>query len=179
MRKRTSPTPTGAADPAAAGGEAGEVPAPTALRVIIDHVDGTRRGQRQELAASARIRFGRHPECEVAFDAHRDIDASSRHAELRTVNTAWVLVDLGSSNGTFVEGNRTTEAPVVAGLPLMVEFGPGGPRLRIFIGDDSAVAALPPPPRPARPPLRSRLLVAGGAFVVVALLMLLVLRAAC
>ncbi|HEX7704431.1 MAG TPA: FHA domain-containing protein, partial [Kofleriaceae bacterium] len=82
------------------------------MRVVIDHVAGTRRGQRQELDAQKRIRFGRHPDCEVAFDPYRDIDASSRHAELRPLENGWVLVDLGSSNGTYVDGHRVTESPV-------------------------------------------------------------------
>ena len=176
MRNRRSlNTPAGrAASEAAAAGAPAVV-----TRIVIDHVDGTRRGQRQELESHERIRFGRHPECEVSFDAHRDIDASSRHAELRPVDGGWVLVDLGSSNGTFVEGHRTTEAPVAAGVPTMVEFGPGGPRLRIFIGDDAAIAALMPPPRPRRLPMRRKLAMAGGAFAVALLLALLLVRAAC
>ena len=180
MRNRRSDTPTARPSEPGAPDDAEGAAAPAQpLRIVIDHVDGTRRGQRQELSASARLRFGRHPECEVAFDAHRDIDASSRHAELRQVNSGWVLVDLGSSNGTFVEGHRSTEAPVVAGLPIMVEFGPGGPRVRIFVGDDAAIAALPPPPRPRRMPMWRRVALAAGAFLVAALLMLLLLRAAC
>lgn len=119
---------------------------------MIDHVAGSRRGQRQEFPATTRIRFGRHPECEVSFDPHRDIDASSRHAELRSVATGWTLVDLGSSNGTYVEGHRITETAVVAGTPVSVEFGPGGPRIRLFVGDDRAIEALPPAPVEARRP---------------------------
>ena len=122
------------------------------MRVVIDHVAGSRRGQRQELAANARIRFGRHPDCEVSFDPHRDIDASSRHAELRSVDDNWILVDLGSSNGTYVDGKRVTEAPIASAHPIAIEFGPGGPRVRLFVGDDAAIEALPPAPVEARRP---------------------------
>jgi len=125
------------------------------MRVVIDHIAGSRRGQRQEFPASSRIRFGRHPDCEVSFDPHRDIDASSRHAELRVIDTphaaaaepvthTWVLVDLGSSNGTYVEGHRVTETPVTHSEPIRIEFGPGGPRVRLFIGDDAAIESLAP-----------------------------------
>jgi pSer/pThr/pTyr-binding forkhead associated (FHA) protein len=113
--------------------------------VVIDHVAGSRRGQRQELPAEGRVRFGRHPDCEVSFDPHRDIDASSRHAELRRLESGWVLVDLGSSNGTYVEGHRVTETPIAQAVAVAVEFGPGGPRVRLFLGDDAAIRALPPP----------------------------------
>jgi ABC transport system ATP-binding/permease protein len=115
------------------------------VRVVIDHLAGSRRGQRQELAPEGRIRFGRHPDCEVAFDPVRDIDASSRHAELRAVDTGWVLVDMGSSNGTYVDGRRVTEAKVIEGVPLLVEFGHDGPQLRLFMGDPTALANIPLP----------------------------------
>jgi hypothetical protein len=132
------------------------------VKIVIDHVAGSRRGQRQELAAG-KVRFGRHPECEVSFDAHRDIDASSRHAELRQHGDRWVLVDVGSSNGTFVDGHRVTEAPIQPGAPTMVEFGPGGPRLRLFLGEDDEVAALEAPP--LAPVKRTWMWIAIGALV--------------
>lgn len=137
--------------------------------VIVDHLAGSRRGQRQELPP-ARTQFGRHPDCQVSFDAHRDIDASSRHAELRRADRGWVLVDLGSSNGTFVDGQRVTEVAVPLATPLTVEFGPGGPRIRLFIGDADAVAALPAPVVEARRwrvprswPVAAALVVVAGA----------------
>ncbi|HEX8112394.1 MAG TPA: FHA domain-containing protein [Kofleriaceae bacterium] len=140
------------------------------MRVVVDHVAGSRRGQRQEFAAGVRLRFGRHPECEVSFDPHRDIDASSRHAELRQVDAGWVLVDLGSSNGTYVDGHRVTETPIVRNLPVAVEFGPGGPRIRLFIGDDKAIEALPPAPLEAARPTWLVPVTAGAIIVVVILL---------
>jgi len=144
------------------------------VRVIVDHVAGARRGQRQELPADSRVRFGRHPECEVSFDPQRDIDASSRHAELRprvTDGAGWVLVDLGSSNGTYVDGRRITEATIASEVPVSVEFGPGGPRIRLFLGDDAAIERLPPPEvERGRPPWL--LPAAGGALLLVLLILL-------
>lgn len=116
------------------------------------------------------MRFGRHPECEVSFDPQRDIDASSRHAELRHVDAGWVLVDLGSSNGTYVEGHRVTETPVVQNVPVSIEFGPGGPRVRLFVGDDKAIEALPPAPVEAsRPTWLVPAITAAGIVVVILL----------
>ena len=144
------------------------------MRVVIDHLAGTRRGQRQEFPADERVRFGRHPECEVSFDAHRDIDASSRHAELRVVDAGWVLVDVGSSNGTYVQGRRITEAPVAPAAPLDVEFGTGGPRIRLFIGDDAAIEALPPAPLEVRRP--GWVIPAAVLAVIAVLIVVLALR---
>jgi pSer/pThr/pTyr-binding forkhead associated (FHA) protein len=143
------------------------------VRVVIDHVAGSRRGQRQELSADQRVRFGRHPECEVSFDPQRDIDASSRHAELRHVDAGWVLVDLGSSNGTYVDGHRVTETPVVQNVPLSIEFGPGGPRVRLFVGDDKAIEGLPPAPVEAARPTWLMPAVAGGALILLILVLAL------
>ena len=147
-------------------------------RIVVDHLAGSRRGQRQEFPADQRIRFGRHPECEVSFDPHRDIDASSRHAELRVAQNAaaspdgWVLVDLGSSNGTYADGHRVTEAPITQNSPVAIEFGPGGPRVRLFIGDDKEIAALPPAPVEAKRPSWVAPAIAGGIALVVLLLAL-------
>ncbi len=148
------------------------------MRVVIDHIAGSRRGQRQEFPASSRVRFGRHPDCEVSFDPHRDIDASSRHAELRVIEVphasgtepaspGWVLVDLGSSNGTYVEGHRVTETPVNHSVPLSIEFGPGGPRIRLFVGDDAAIETLPPAPVERARPRWVVPAIAGAVVVVV------------
>jgi pSer/pThr/pTyr-binding forkhead associated (FHA) protein len=143
------------------------------VRVVIDHVAGSRRGQRQEFPAEGRVRFGRHPECEVSFDPHRDIDASSRHAELRSVDAGWVLVDLGSSNGTYAEGHRITEAPVTRNLPVSIEFGPGGPRVRLFVGSDEEIEGLPPAPLETQRPTLLYIAIGGGVLVLVVIVLAL------
>lgn len=77
------------------------------------------------------VRLGRMPDSDVVFDAHADLDASGRHAEILREGDAWILVDVGSRNGTFVAGQRITRHILRDGDEL--ECGPGGPRLRVAL----------------------------------------------
>jgi V8-like Glu-specific endopeptidase len=110
-----------------------------ALKIVIDHLAGRRRGERQELEPADRLRFGRHPGNDVAFDTHHDLDASAWHAELRREGQGWVLIDCGSSNGTYVDGRKVARCPVDPNREVEVEFGQGGPRCRLYVGEPDAV----------------------------------------
>jgi S1-C subfamily serine protease len=101
------------------------------VRVIVQHTSGARAGQRQEFRDPALVRFGRHPSNDVQFDTHHDLDASARHAELRREGAQFRLVDVGSSNGTLMGGERVSERLIVGGEE--VQFGVGGPCVRILI----------------------------------------------
>ncbi|ONH31123.1 protein kinase domain-containing protein [Pseudofrankia asymbiotica] len=61
---------------------------------------------------TATVVIGRAPECDVPLT---DPLVSRRHAELRRVGPAWRIVDLGSWNGTFVNGHRVDQATIGAG----------------------------------------------------------------
>jgi predicted component of type VI protein secretion system len=50
---------------------------------------------------SSSVVIGRSPECDISFD---DANISRRHAEIRVVLGAHVVSDLGSTNGTKVNG---------------------------------------------------------------------------
>jgi ABC-type multidrug transport system ATPase subunit/serine/threonine protein kinase len=62
--------------------------------------------------AAASILIGRAPECDVVLT---DTLVSRRHAELRQVGPDWRIADLGSWNGTFVNGRRVTLATIGTG----------------------------------------------------------------
>jgi S1-C subfamily serine protease len=88
------------------------------------------------------IGIGRHPLSDVRFDAERDLDVSARHAAIRRKAEGFVLQDLQSKNGTFVNGRR------VAGEVLLhegdvVTFGEHGPAIEFRVVDaDQAEPAL-------------------------------------
>lgn len=59
-------------------------------------------GERIDLAGRV-VTIGRLPECTIAVT---DPNVSRRHAEVRARGTGFVVVDLGSTNGTKVNGTR-------------------------------------------------------------------------
>lgn len=103
---------------------------------------GTHGLQRLELNKEV-TRFGRDPEVEGVIDAAAAV-VSRRHAEIRRQDGRHILIDLGSFNGTLLNGRR-----IAAPEPLHhndnVELGPGGPSLRFH---DPAH----PSPAPAQQP---------------------------
>jgi len=61
---------------------------------------------------AGQITLGRSSSCELVLDEQT---VSRRHAALRLRDGHWFLVDLGSSNGTWVNDRRVFDAEVVPG----------------------------------------------------------------
>lgn len=144
-----------------------------AVWVVVDHLSGSRRGQRQELELSDKLRIGRHPDCDIGFDARRDLEASTRHAELRAAGGEVRLCDVGSSNGTYVGGERIHEATIPRGESFEAQFGARGPRLRIWWAPEPEPDAVPPLPGAGKS--RARLWFLAAALVLLAVLLALFL----
>jgi hypothetical protein len=91
-------------------------------------------------AAGEGLVIGRSPDCALTL---ADPTVSRRHAELRREGGRWVVADLGSSNGTRVNGWRVRHATLGSGDELML----GAVRV-VFSGPRSAAAWLAAPERP-------------------------------
>lgn len=74
--------------------------------------------------ASTALTIGRHPSCDVVLN---DVSVSRRHAELRFRDGRWILRDLGSTNGTLLNGLRVGRCQLRVGDRLDL----GDARLRI------------------------------------------------
>ena len=59
-----------------------------------------------------RVVVGRDPSCEVVLD---DKSVSRRHASIERRGDGWAVVDQGSANGTFIDGEPVREAPLLDG----------------------------------------------------------------
>lgn len=68
-------------------------------------VEGALRGTTIPLK-QAGVLLGRNPECTLVLD---DEYASGRHARIFHNDGGWFVEDLGSTNGTYVAGERLTE----------------------------------------------------------------------
>ena len=91
------------------------------------------------------VKIGRDPgQCQLAL---QDPDVSSLHAFMCCKNGAWMLQDLGSTNGTYVNGNKITTVGLKSGD--RIKFGVSvSAKIEIEEPKKEVVA----PPKPATPP---------------------------
>ncbi|MBJ7470397.1 MAG: FHA domain-containing protein [Solirubrobacteraceae bacterium] len=85
---------------AAAGAPTAEVARGAAPRLIIKRMQGQRAGLEYDLPQRTTLGRG---DVEISFD---DAFASSRHARIELSNGLAVIEDLGSTNGTYVNGDK-------------------------------------------------------------------------
>src|SRR3546814_3976832 len=116
---------------------------PTALRVTVQ-------GSSRDFLDSV-VTIGR--------DAHAPIslphpDVSRRHAEFRRTPQGWVLVDLGSTNGTFIGPRALTQEVISPDHPVIVTVGgQGGPSITVeIVADSSGSVPQPQSQAPAQAP---------------------------
>ncbi|MBX6722948.1 MAG: FHA domain-containing protein, partial [Dactylosporangium sp.] len=67
--------------------------------------DGAGAGRRIPLTAGASVQVGRDPTCDLSLNDDR---VSRRHLHIGAGSRSVQLTDLGSSNGTYVDGDRVT-----------------------------------------------------------------------
>ncbi|MEK6321721.1 MAG: trypsin-like peptidase domain-containing protein [Acidobacteriota bacterium] len=103
------------------------------MRATFTHLIGPQKGESLDFDA-ARISVGRAPDNMLSLgDGARRV--SSHHAEVIERAGQYLLRDLGSTNGTLINGRRV----VVSELEHddLIEFGAGGPLLRFGILSDT------------------------------------------
>lgn len=81
------------------------------------------------------VRIGRSIDADVVLPAS---SVSRNHAELRPSPQGWVLADVGSAGGTFVDGAQVQEQPLSG--RVSVQCGPAGPGTTLTITPESQAA---------------------------------------
>jgi RsiW-degrading membrane proteinase PrsW (M82 family) len=105
------------------------------LRLTIRN--GSLAGQVAEFESGA-LTFGRSPECSFRFNHNFDSGVSNRHALIESTPDGFILKDLKSTNGTFLNGNRITENILNPGD--VIRLAREGPEILISIEE------IPAPP---------------------------------
>ena len=88
------------------------------------------------------VRLGRESGLNVVVRGDAAKVVSARHAELRLENGTWVLADLGSRNGTYLNGK-----PVATGTAVkqgdVIRLGESGPEYRVNTSPPALDATMP------------------------------------
>src|SRR4029079_3809553 len=103
------------------------------MHVTFTHLIGSNKGERLRFE-EAKLLIGRAPDTALCM-GDRARRVSSHHAEVIRRGDQYLLRDLGSTNGTMINGRRV----VVSELDPddLIELGAGGPLLRFGIERDA------------------------------------------
>jgi ABC-type multidrug transport system ATPase subunit/pSer/pThr/pTyr-binding forkhead associated (FHA) protein len=117
------------------------------MKIVLAEENGSGEQKPEQSFNQGVIRIGRDAfECDIPFDNARYPMVSRKHAELRFQDGLWILIDLNSTCGTFVDGNKIS-APENLSVASRLQFGQNGPVLRVVwfeIASDSARNFSPP-----------------------------------
>lgn len=101
-----------------------------------------------------RLTVGRLADCDLSFRGPMGEIVSGRHAQILWSANGAVLTDLGSTNGTFLNGVRLTQ-PAVLNVGDQILLGQAGPRLDVILIEaaPSSLTAGPAAGAQSPPPL--------------------------
>lgn len=106
---------------------------PSSEQAFLQIVSGVRRGLSIPIRGDKPLTIGRK-RADLILD---DPLVSSAHCRIEKRDTGYVLVDLGSTNGTMVDGRLVREAALKPGSEVAI----GANRMMLYVGDDPAEAA--------------------------------------
>ena len=99
------------------------------MRITFTHQTGPRKGDVDRFESEI-VKVGRASDNTLAFSgAERRV--SAHHAEIKRKGEHYILHDLGSTNGTMINGRRVITTELKRGD--LIEFGAGGPLVRFGI----------------------------------------------
>ncbi|WP_017238520.1 ABC transporter ATP-binding protein/permease [Streptomyces sp. SS] len=97
-------------------------------------------GRTWTLDPSRSYTLGRDPQGDLVID---DARVSWRHATISWGGRSWVIEDHGSTNGTFLQGQRIHQMEIGPGSAVHLGNATDGPRLNLAAGAQSGAQAAP------------------------------------
>jgi S1-C subfamily serine protease len=96
-----------------------------AMNAELTVLQGSTAGVRFPLS-SANIVLGRNPDADLLFDPLQDLTVSGTHAEVTRTVAGWMIRDMESLNGTWVNGEKIS-SPVLLQDQDRIQLGTDGP----------------------------------------------------
>ncbi len=97
------------------------------IKIVLKHLSGSNTGLRRKFSTFP-ILIGRDADSDLEFHVQKDIEVSGRHFEIVQTEVGFEVRDLGSTNGTWVNGKRVDRQSLRSGD--IIELGLGGPSLQ-------------------------------------------------
>lgn len=94
--------------------------------------------------SKSEISVGRHPSADLQFHPTRELAVSSRHALIFKKGERWFIRDVGSRNGTLVNGHAISQDTELDDTD-QIRFGSEGPLVEFRLVPDSTPDAAPRP----------------------------------
>ncbi len=110
------------------------------MQIELRITSGARAGARETFTKSV-VTIGRHPMNDLRLDPEKDLDVSGRHAEIRLVDDTATLRDVGSSNGTKVNGQPLVGERALFDGDVIALGGVAGSSFEFHIVAETAVPA--------------------------------------
>lgn len=101
------------------------------MKARLAHLTGGRVGEAAIIWKSCAM-LGRSPEADVRFGPEGDRMVAGRHASLSWHEGVWTVRDLGSANGTYVDGSRVHGETALRDGSI-IQLGRDGPQVRFSV----------------------------------------------
>ncbi len=113
-----APPAKGSSPPSAPPARSHAPPQPTGKRILTLHVAGPTPGrERTETFDADVIKIGRVPSCHLMLE---NASVSRVHAVVERAESGFVIIDLGSDDGTLVNGNRVNKTSLAIGDEIKI-----------------------------------------------------------